>query len=112
MFQKCISICDEYTGCPKTVTGYIHLLLTNVVLSISRWHVTEYTTCSKSCGGGTKTRQLYCSKLDGTGKRVTVVDTECSGDKPEDVELSATCNVVACPAYYVYGEWTQVIYRL
>ena len=79
-----------------------------VFSSLLRWYVTEWTQCSKSCGGGTKTRKLYCSRIDGSGQRITVDDSECTGEKPEGVEFTSSCNVVACPAYYVYGEWTQV----
>jgi len=69
--------------------------------------VTEWGKCSKSCGGGNKTRELYCSKIDGTATRIVTASTECVDDQPE-VDLVASCNAIICPAFYEYGDWSQV----
>ena len=53
------------------------------------WNTGAWGACSKSCGGGTKTRSVTCKSSDGK----TVSSTYCSGGKPS---TSQSCNTQAC----------------
>jgi hypothetical protein len=54
------------------------------------WNIGAYGACSKTCGGGLKTRTVICQDQNGT----TVADTNCSSPKPATQEA---CNTDACP---------------
>lgn len=53
----------------------------------------SYSACSATCGGGTKTRPVYCTRSDG----VQVSDSLCGGAKPSG---SLSCNVQGCLLWY------------
>lgn len=55
------------------------------------WYTTGWGSCSKTCGGGTQSRTVYCRSSQGA----QVADSNCSGTKPV---LSQTCNTQACTA--------------
>ncbi len=54
------------------------------------WNVGAYGACSKTCGGGVKTRIVVCQDQNGT----TVADSNCSTPKPATQD---TCNTDPCP---------------
>jgi hypothetical protein len=54
----------------------------------STW--TDSTSCSASCGGGSKTQYKACVSSTGA----VVADSNCSGTKPTQ---SVACNTMACP---------------
>ena len=62
-----------------------------------KWGKSRFSSCSKACGGGIKTRRLWCMDIYGNG----VDDLFCTATKP-DTELSCnnqTCNpAFACTA--------------
>jgi len=61
------------------------------------WNIGEYGECSKTCGGGTKTRTVVCQNAQGA----TVPDSNCPTPKPA---TSAPCNESPCPPDPTY-DW-------
>ncbi len=55
------------------------------------WNIGDWGDCSKTCGGGTKSRSVKCNSENGT----VVADNYCIGEKPEN---STTCNTQNCPS--------------
>lgn len=89
-----------------------HLEKTNTVQPCNlqdcppHWHLTEWTKCSKSCGNGSHTRQLYCAQLSATDGQKAVADTECSGEKPV-LPTFERCNEIMCPAEWSTTTWSK-----
>jgi hypothetical protein len=53
------------------------------------WHTGAWGSCTKSCGGGTQSRSVWCQKNDGK----TVPDSNCVGAKPATTQ---PCNTQPC----------------
>lgn len=53
------------------------------------WNTGPWSGCSASCGGGTKTRSVWCERDDG----LVVDDALCTSSKPS---TSTSCNTHAC----------------
>ncbi|CAJ0593718.1 unnamed protein product [Cylicocyclus nassatus] len=72
------------------------------------WQVGPFGPCSVSCGGGTATRSVSCvrpvSRSGGADAHIVLRDIECNLPKPLDTEA---CSVVACPASWIIGEWSE-----
>jgi thrombospondin motif-containing protein 9 len=63
------------------------------------WHIGAWKGCTKTCGGGTNTRDVYCKSS--TGARVS--DSYCHGTKPT---ATVSCNTHTCVTYKWYaGNW-------
>lgn len=60
------------------------------------WNIGEYGDCSKTCGGGTKTRAVICQNQNGSN----VADSLCPQPKPA---TSASCNNDDCPPQITYA---------
>ncbi|XP_054721410.1 A disintegrin and metalloproteinase with thrombospondin motifs 9-like [Uloborus diversus] len=73
-------------------------VLHNSVESIYYWRTGLWGKCSKSCGGGTRRRQVAC--YDDAGQLSHNCD---STRKPPDM---SPCNLERCPSWSV-GNWTQ-----
>ena len=58
----------------------------------------EWTQCSKSCGGGTQRRIRDCKAL---------TDFQVQNPCMEDLEESRTCNEDSCPDWTDWTEWTE-----
>lgn len=80
----------------NNIDAEINLLkstLQNLESSVgSNWLVSGWGSCSKSCGGGTKTRSVYCPS-----NKICPVN-----GKPSS---TATCNTQRCTASWVTGGW-------
>ncbi|KAL1767546.1 A disintegrin and metalloproteinase with thrombospondin motifs 20 isoform X2, partial [Sigmodon hispidus] len=66
---------------------------------LTRWHYSEWSQCSKSCGVGEKTRESYC--VNGFGHRID--ERECQ-EIPR--VMLANCNEFPCPSW-VTSEWSE-----
>lgn len=66
--------------------------------STNTWNWADWGDCSKTCGGGTKTRTVLCQDQNGT----TVADNLCSGTKPA---TNSTCNTDPCTGDVTY-DWS------
>lgn len=64
-----------------------------VSLCTSSWIEGGWSDCSKTCGGGYKTRQVTCPE-----------GYHCDGAKPATVD---TCNTQSCSASWVTGDWSS-----
>lgn len=59
--------------------------------------ISDYNSCSHSCGGGIRTRRIRCTQIvsrnGGTNSTLILPDFQCNGDKPKDQE---PCGLVDC----------------
>ncbi|GLH06200.1 Papilin, partial [Gryllus bimaculatus] len=58
-----------------------------------RWHTSEWSKCSKPCGGGIKTRHVECKQVMAQNHVVTRPAAKCSSQKPPDKK---PCNTKSC----------------
>ena len=81
-------------------------LFLNILMKhfICRWKVSNWTTCSKSCGGGIRKRDVACVQVIGT-KVVSVNSTACHGEKPK---LREKCNNHVCHNHWHKGRYSKV----
>lgn len=65
------------------------------------WNIGPYGMCSKSCGGGTKSRVVSCQHQNGSYSN----DSNCPAPKPSTTSI---CNPDTCPETYswVPGAWS------
>lgn len=75
-------------------------------LSVSRWVMEEWSTCSRSCGKlGVQTRTVQCLLPLSNGTHKAMPAKACPGDRPE---ARRPCLRVPCPAQWRTGAWSQV----
>lgn len=58
-----------------------------------RWRVYQWSKCSKSCGGGEKTRQVECKQIMAQNHTVDRPPSMCPSPKPLDKK---PCNTKSC----------------
>uniref|UniRef100_A0A915LH22 Uncharacterized protein n=2 Tax=Meloidogyne incognita group TaxID=654580 RepID=A0A915LH22_MELJA len=69
-------------------------LLGNQQKNIGKWITDEWSSCSASCGGGWRQRNIYCKNVD----NVTTLKNCLESEKPIKLE---SCNTQKCPS----GQW-------
>ncbi|KAI5158822.1 A Disintegrin And Metalloproteinase With Thrombospondin Motifs 20 [Manis pentadactyla] len=67
----------------------------------ARWHYSEWSQCSRSCGGGERSRESYC--VNGLGHRLA--DRECQ-ELPR--VMREICNEFSCPIWAT-SEWSECL---
>ncbi|XP_039400565.1 ADAMTS-like protein 1 isoform X4 [Mauremys reevesii] len=71
----------------------------------SRWMVTSWSPCTRSCGGGVQTRRVTCQRLTAIGSSVPVSNEACAqvARRPVDTQI---CNGQLCMEW-VASSWGQ-----
>ncbi|XP_015221568.1 A disintegrin and metalloproteinase with thrombospondin motifs 19 [Lepisosteus oculatus] len=70
----------------------------------ARWMMTEWTTCSRTCGKGTQSRQVACTQQLHNGALVRAKDRDCVGPKPATTQR---CEGQDCMTVWEAGEWSE-----
>ena len=69
----------------------------------------NWTTCSKTCGGGTQTRKKNCTQIEIKGKNIhynrLCVGEENEARRRQVSEQTQECNVKACPVKFSWTPW-------
>ncbi|XP_072124224.1 A disintegrin and metalloproteinase with thrombospondin motifs 20-like isoform X1 [Mobula birostris] len=65
------------------------------------WHYTSWSQCSKSCGGGVRTREAYC--MNNLGRHL--VDRECNEHQSV---TSQPCSEFPCPEWTA-SQWSECL---
>ncbi|XP_062064145.1 ADAMTS-like protein 1 isoform X4 [Lepus europaeus] len=71
----------------------------------SRWMVTSWSACTRSCGGGIQTRRVTCQKLKATGISTPVSNDMCTQLAKRPVDTQA-CNQQLC-VEWAFSSWGQ-----
>ncbi|XP_033613536.1 ADAMTS-like protein 1 [Fukomys damarensis] len=71
----------------------------------SRWMVTSWSACTRSCGGGIQTRRVTCQKLKASGFSATVSNDLCTQHAKRPVDTQA-CNQQLC-VEWAFSSWGQ-----
>eukprot|EP00753_Platysulcus_tardus_P008255 PLAT15852.1.p2 GENE.PLAT15852.1~~PLAT15852.1.p2 ORF type:complete len:1215 (+),score=618.85 PLAT15852.1:55-3699(+) len=87
----CQHLREGESGCPRA--GPRPLSQRDCTALPCAWRTGPWSKCSKPCGGGVHSRQLWCAQADGS--RWTEGDGCPSAGLPPGTEL--TCNEQACP---------------
>ncbi|KAF5289701.1 hypothetical protein FQR65_LT11755, partial [Abscondita terminalis] len=61
-----------------------------------KWHTTDWGSCSVSCGGGSRLRQVYCVEETRNKTKIKIGEQKCPGRKPRYQE---PCNQMICPKW-------------
>ncbi|CAK5103924.1 unnamed protein product [Meloidogyne enterolobii] len=77
-------------------------LLGNQQKNIGKWITDEWSSCSASCGGGWRQRNIHCKSVD----NVTTLKNCLESEKPIKLE---SCNPQKCPSgQWNVGHWSHV----
>ncbi|XP_032248310.1 ADAMTS-like protein 1 isoform X2 [Phoca vitulina] len=71
----------------------------------SRWMVTSWSACTRSCGGGVQTRRVTCQKLKASGISTPVSNDLCTQLAKRPVDTQA-CNQQLC-VEWAFSSWGQ-----
>ncbi|XP_043251540.1 A disintegrin and metalloproteinase with thrombospondin motifs gon-1-like [Colletes gigas] len=73
-----------------------------------KWKVSNWTSCSKSCGSGLQRRRVECTMRRGNhGPEVTVKDEQCSRLGLSKPRSQRSCRRVACDYIWQEGAWSE-----
>ncbi|XP_028830686.1 A disintegrin and metalloproteinase with thrombospondin motifs 19-like, partial [Denticeps clupeoides] len=70
----------------------------------TRWLMTEWTSCSRTCGKGSQSRQVACTLQMPNGTLVKAKDRDCSGPKPTSTQ---GCEGQDCLTFWEAGVWSE-----
>ncbi|NWZ80154.1 ATL1 protein, partial [Poecile atricapillus] len=71
----------------------------------SRWMVTSWSPCTRSCGGGIQMRRVTCQRLTAKGSSVPMSNEACAQVSKRPVDTQ-NCNKQAC-VEWVASSWGQ-----
>jgi len=77
-----------------------------------RWHLTQWSECSRTCGNGTHSRLLYCRKQVNDSYYQKLEDSACDVSTKPSVSLFQRRNEVLCPAEWRPLPWSEVIKKI
>ena len=71
-----------------------------------RWNVSDFSSCSQTCGGGTQTRAVHCIQevAHGDHNIIQLEDAACPQPPPQPQQF---CAVVDCPPGWQAADWTK-----
>jgi hypothetical protein len=67
---------------------------------LTEW--SDWSECSRSCGGGKRTKRRQCVYPDGSSGNGTDSENDCL----EQLEVTENCNTGKCPEYGSWSDWT------
>ncbi|KAG7476499.1 hypothetical protein MATL_G00083530 [Megalops atlanticus] len=70
----------------------------------TRWMMTEWTSCSRTCGKGSQSRQVACTLQLRNGTLVKAKDRDCAGPKPAPTQR---CEGQDCMTVWEAGVWSE-----
>ena len=73
-------------------------------MSLCRWKTSDWTPCTKRCGGGIRRREVACIQGN-DNKSISVNLTACQGTTPDTKE---TCNNHSCYNHWYKGPYGYV----
>ncbi|XP_030623712.1 A disintegrin and metalloproteinase with thrombospondin motifs 19-like [Chanos chanos] len=71
---------------------------------LARWMMTEWTSCSRTCGKGSQNRQVACTLQLPNGTLVKAKDQDCTGPKPAATQR---CEGQDCLTVWEAGVWSE-----
>ncbi|KAI6203526.1 Ig-like domain-containing protein [Aphelenchoides besseyi] len=73
-----------------------------------QWSASQWSECSHSCGGGSRSRNVRCVQRiapeTATDSQLILPDAQCAEQKPAETEA---CGVVDCEVNWRIGQWTS-----
>ena len=117
-WKKVKSAFVKVNGAWKTV-GQIYVKVSGAWKPIWKysWTPGAWGNCSETCGGGTQTRTVTCTRTENSSTTTTVADSLCTkfvGSKPA---TSQSCNIQSCPKTFKListghtNDYCAVIYK-
>ncbi|XP_011264169.1 protein madd-4 isoform X2 [Camponotus floridanus] len=91
------SYCDANSRPEKT------LMPCNTHPCTTKWLSGEWSACSASCGGGSRTRSVFCIEENGN-ETTKLPDHKCSST--HEPRTQETCNTVSCPMWET-DKWSE-----
>ena len=71
-----------------------------------RWNVSDFSSCSQSCGGGTQTRSVQCIQEVAHGDH-NIIQLEASACPQPPPQPHQFCAVLDCPPDWEAAAWTK-----
>lgn len=73
-----------------------------------RWNTSDFSSCSRTCGGGVQTREVHCiHEVARGGSNTLPVGADLCPQPPPRAQQF--CNMIDCPVEWKTGEWSQVL---
>ncbi|XP_034935882.1 protein madd-4, partial [Chelonus insularis] len=103
-FKMAVPVCKslqddnsvEETNCDLKTKPDKTILACNTHPCTTKWITGEWSECSASCGGGSRTRPIYCTEKNGN-ETIKLPDHRCNNShRPKNQE---TCNTISCPMW-------------
>ncbi|MGH0159376.1 UNVERIFIED_CONTAM: hypothetical protein FKN15_037350 [Acipenser sinensis] len=70
----------------------------------TRWMMTEWTPCSRTCGKGSQARQVSCTQQLRNGTLIRAKERDCVGHKPAAAQR---CEGQDCMTVWEAGVWSE-----
>ncbi|CAH7022422.1 Adamts19 [Phodopus roborovskii] len=103
IMNKNISVVDN-TKCKYLTKPEPQIRKCNEQPCQTRWMMTEWTTCSRTCGKGVQSRQVACTQQLNNGTLTRAWERDCMGPKPATAQR---CEGQDCMTVWEAGVWSQ-----